>query len=117
MIAVTDNEICGGCGAYFDEEEHAPDCPNKLSKWWQSDSCAQAYERANQKKHERLAAMKTAHDQKQEELKRDVELWEAEQTPFNLAGESQSNELTSEGTTRAREEARINNNKQQGELL
>ncbi len=23
----TDNEICGGCGAHFETEEHATDCP------------------------------------------------------------------------------------------
>lgn len=29
--AVTDNELCGGCSAHFDTEEHAPDCPNAIT--------------------------------------------------------------------------------------
>ena len=48
----------------------------QLSKWWQTESCRLAFERAKQKRAEQIAAMRAKFDAKRAELKRDVETWE-----------------------------------------
>lgn len=46
-----------------------------LSKWWQTESCRQAFERADKARAERLAKVRKAFEERQAKLKTDVENW------------------------------------------
>jgi hypothetical protein len=47
----------------------------ELAKWWRSESCAQAFERAKRAKRERIEKLKQSVTAKVDKLKRDVEQW------------------------------------------
>lgn len=49
-----------------------------LSKWWQSDSCRQAFERADKARAERLAKVRRQFAERQEKLRTDVENWKGD---------------------------------------
>lgn len=51
-----------------------------LSKWWRTDSCAKAFDRAKEKRQERIAKVRADFSAKQEKLARDVELWSEKET-------------------------------------
>ena len=50
--------------------------PVQLSKWWTTESCRQAIERAKHARQERIAKVRQQFEAHQEKLKRDVEAWD-----------------------------------------
>ena len=57
-----------------------------LSKWWTTESAQRAFERAKEKRQERIEKVRAESNAKQEKLARDVEDWTRKETLNESAG-------------------------------